>query len=180
MKILDLVLKEKWYNMIESGIKHEEYREIKPYWEKRLTQKNTPDKDGFVAADFDFKEYTHVRFRKGYSKTSITYAITEITIGRGNTEWGAPADKDVFIIRLSDKQVKQQLNDAIQDIIKATGNALLNGGSTTYQEIAEKVTEAFKIIVQDNKVNFTLNVDENKEINLVPADTYTKTLLEKI
>lgn len=36
MKILDLVLKGKWYDMIASGEKKEEYREIKPYWEKRL------------------------------------------------------------------------------------------------------------------------------------------------
>ncbi len=31
---LDLVLREKWYRMIESGVKTEEYREIKPFWEK--------------------------------------------------------------------------------------------------------------------------------------------------
>ena len=36
MEILDLPLKKQWYQMIESGIKKEEYREIKPYWEKRL------------------------------------------------------------------------------------------------------------------------------------------------
>ena len=36
MKVLDLPLKKEWYDMIESGIKTEEYREIKPYWEKRL------------------------------------------------------------------------------------------------------------------------------------------------
>ena len=36
MKILDLPLKAKWYDMIESGIKIEEYRENKPYWCKRF------------------------------------------------------------------------------------------------------------------------------------------------
>ena len=30
MKTLDLVLKHKWYDMIESGLKTEEYREIRP------------------------------------------------------------------------------------------------------------------------------------------------------
>lgn len=40
MKILDLVLKGKWYDMIASGEKREEYREIKPYWEKRLVDYN--------------------------------------------------------------------------------------------------------------------------------------------
>ena len=36
MIILELVLKGKWYDMIERGAKLEEYREIKPYWDKRL------------------------------------------------------------------------------------------------------------------------------------------------
>lgn len=36
MKVLDLILKGKWYDMIASGEKREEYREIKPYWNKRI------------------------------------------------------------------------------------------------------------------------------------------------
>ena len=36
MRILHLVLKNQWYQMIESGIKKEEYREIKPYWQSRF------------------------------------------------------------------------------------------------------------------------------------------------
>ena len=36
MKILYLPLKKQWYEMIESGEKKEEYRLLKPYWEKRL------------------------------------------------------------------------------------------------------------------------------------------------
>ena len=40
MKTLYLVLKSKWYDMIASGEKREEYREVKPYWKKRLTASN--------------------------------------------------------------------------------------------------------------------------------------------
>lgn len=36
MGVLHLPLKKGWYEMIESGVKTEEYREIKPYWAKRL------------------------------------------------------------------------------------------------------------------------------------------------
>ena len=36
MKILHLSLKKEFYTLIESGVKTEEYREIKPYWVKRL------------------------------------------------------------------------------------------------------------------------------------------------
>ena len=42
MKILELPLKSEWYLMIESGVKLEEYREIKPYWSKRLVGHESP------------------------------------------------------------------------------------------------------------------------------------------
>lgn len=49
MKILDLPLKAKWYDMIESGVKPEEYREIKPYWGNGSSIEATPMYD-FVMA----------------------------------------------------------------------------------------------------------------------------------
>lgn len=33
---LDLVLKSEWFDKIKSGEKTVEYREIKPYWQKRI------------------------------------------------------------------------------------------------------------------------------------------------
>ena len=36
---LYLTLKKNWFDLILSGEKKEEYREIKPYWEKRLIGK---------------------------------------------------------------------------------------------------------------------------------------------
>ena len=121
MKILDLPLKAKWYNMIESGIKTEEYREIKPYWIKKLLETINVEFTHYIPVDtecadfytenkdllkedlngggFQFKDFTHVRFRYGYTKRTMLYKIDEITIGRGNPNWGAPTDKDVFIIK---------------------------------------------------------------------------------
>lgn len=37
IKILYLPLKKEWYELIEKGIKPEDYRLIDPYWAKRLT-----------------------------------------------------------------------------------------------------------------------------------------------
>ncbi len=54
MKILHLTLKKKWFDLIASGEKKHEFRESKPYWDKRLT-------DGNVGKDFDI-----VRFKNGY------------------------------------------------------------------------------------------------------------------
>ena len=44
--------------------------------------------------------FTHVRFRRGYTKTTMLFEIKRITIGYGNPKWGAPKDRKVFIIKL--------------------------------------------------------------------------------
>ena len=95
MKILELPLKKEWYNMIESGEKREEYRVIKPYWQERLAlYDNRNHLIGLNPCG-----YTHVRFRYGYARRTMLYAIDNMIIGRGNPDWGAPTDKDVFIIK---------------------------------------------------------------------------------
>lgn len=121
MKTLNLVLKHKWYDMIESGEKKEEYREIKPYWANRLLRIRRD-----FAYDFDswsdcidmlksetehamkamnavYKDYEQVCFHKGYTSTVMTFKIYRISTGKGNPEWGAPTDRPVFIIKLGDR-----------------------------------------------------------------------------
>ena len=93
MKILDLVLKHKWYDMIDVGDKPEEYREDNDYWNNRLIDKET----------LLVKPFTHVRFHRGYTSTTMLWTITDISLGRGKTEWGAPENKDVFIIKLGER-----------------------------------------------------------------------------
>ncbi len=56
-KILHLTLMKKWFDEILSGKKKVEYREIKPYWTKRLFDSNGKPKK------FDF-----ILFKNGYSK----------------------------------------------------------------------------------------------------------------
>ena len=124
MRAINLVLKHKWYDMIASGEKKEEYREVKPYWEKRLidykglwTYYNEhykevrirevlfPHKPPLKDVCHAFpRGYTHVRFFRGYRAVqTMTFTIEDIDIGRGRPEWGAP-DCPVFIIKLG-KQV---------------------------------------------------------------------------
>ena len=43
--ILHLPLKERWFRMIQSGEKLEEYREITPYWMKRLMSCYSEDRE---------------------------------------------------------------------------------------------------------------------------------------
>lgn len=117
MKILHLPLKKKWYEMIESGIKTEEYREIKPYWSKRFF-KNFPVtwrmalNIGMISKNYAhlygkefYPEHTHIKFSYGYTKRTMTFELEKITIGKGKPEWGAP-NEDVFIIHLG-KRIKE-------------------------------------------------------------------------
>ena len=85
MNILHLTLKKKWFDMIASGEKREEYREIKPYWNKRLN-----------------KSYDIIRFRNGYAKDSpvINVELERTMLGLGNIEWGAPEGEKVYILKL--------------------------------------------------------------------------------
>lgn len=92
MKVLHLVLKRKWYDMIASGEKIEEYRDIKPYWSKRL-----------------FKGFTHVRFNLGYTNRTMLFAIKEIIEDTGKEEWGAEKGKTYYVIKLG-KEVKNENN----------------------------------------------------------------------
>lgn len=103
MKILELPLKSTWYLMIELGIKKEEYRETKQYWCKRFLGLDTAlfsYRNGYQSCNV--KGYTHVRFRYGYTKRTMLFRIEDIVIGRGNPEWGAPAE-NVFIIKLGER-----------------------------------------------------------------------------
>lgn len=85
MRKLHLTLKKKWFDMIKSGLKKEEYREIKPYWTKRLCG----------------REYDVVEFRNGYSKDSprLTIEYKGLCRGIGNPILGAPKNP-VYIIKL--------------------------------------------------------------------------------
>lgn len=81
MKTLHLVLKHKWYDKIASGEKTSEYREAKPYWNKKFT-------GGvhilvraalFMPMRFEQKtEYKTVIFHKGYTKETMEFEIAGI------------------------------------------------------------------------------------------------------
>lgn len=84
---LTLVVSKEWFDMIATGRKTEEYREIKPYWIKRLTTNCEVAYD--VAAETYcgkvlYRPYTHVLFINGYRKDSprIEKEIESITIGK--------------------------------------------------------------------------------------------------
>jgi hypothetical protein len=63
MKTLRLTLFRRWFIDILEGTKTEEYREIKPFWAKRL-----------------FQQYDTVTFRNGYAKDAPLMVVETKTI----------------------------------------------------------------------------------------------------
>ncbi len=65
-RILHLTLKRIYFDQIAHGIKKEEYREAKRYWEVRLLEPSPIYSD----LNFIFKEFDEICFRNGYKKDS--------------------------------------------------------------------------------------------------------------
>lgn len=105
-KVLALIVSNQWFKMIVAGQKTEKYREINPYWVKRLTTNCEVPYD--VAAETHcgevlYRPYTHVLFVNGYRRDSprIEKEIVSITIGKPKKgmcpdEW---LDTEFFIIK---------------------------------------------------------------------------------
>ena len=95
MKDLKLVLKRKWYDMIASGYKKEEYREVTDYWKNRLLEKGS----------WDVRLFDTVTFYLGYAKErpSMTFEWISLGYGEGKPEWGAEPGKEYFIIILGER-----------------------------------------------------------------------------
>lgn len=90
---LHLTLQKKWFDMVKSGDKKEEYREIKIFWTRRLTNK-----------DGTFKQFYDVVANNGYQRNcpSVNWIHLGVRVGRGRSEWGADPSKDVYILSIGD------------------------------------------------------------------------------
>jgi hypothetical protein len=94
MKILHLTLKKKWFDLIASGEKTEEFREYKPYWKSRLV-----DSCGY-GRNFDI-----VRFKNGYGKNVPTMDVEFRHISFTSPKWytakhGEELPDDIIVIQL--------------------------------------------------------------------------------
>ena len=90
MTILTLPIKKRWFDLIASGEKKEEYREIKPYYQTR----------------FD-KPLTHIRFTNGYGNSvpSVVVELLGISKGIPKPEWSEGTIEqgtEVYVLSLGD------------------------------------------------------------------------------
>jgi hypothetical protein len=115
MSNLQLSLKRQWFEMTKAGIKKEDYREITPYWWKRLVQcgecyRNETDSLNKILAPPNewkmllAKNFDTTTLTLGYPSSTDTERIIKfknagIEISEGNPEWGAEKGKLYFVIK---------------------------------------------------------------------------------
>jgi hypothetical protein len=96
-RILHLTIKKKWFDMIASGEKKEEYRELKQYWHRRLVS------DMLMTQIPIFRQFDIVRLTNGYGSSAPTIDVKFINSGiskTGRREWGF--ERECFVILLGE------------------------------------------------------------------------------
>lgn len=108
--MLIFTLKKQWFEKIKSGEKTVEYREIKPYWTKRLNSCFIiPAASQLVEGirkELTFNYIFHCKLRLGYTKEYLSARIIKIEIVDGcNTD--LHINKPVYAIHIADaKEIK--------------------------------------------------------------------------
>ena len=94
--MLILPIKKKWFDMIISGQKKEEYRELKPYYRKRFHTIGLLDDYGLPVPGTQ-----KIVLRNGYSNDSPSVVVhCSIDIKPGKAEWGAELGKDYYVLKI--------------------------------------------------------------------------------
>lgn len=93
-KTLHLILKKKWFDMIASGEKKEEYRDQNGWMKARLYGPNGKK-----------RRYDTITFQHGYqpNSTRVELKYEGFSIGTGKPEWGAEPGTEYFVIKLGER-----------------------------------------------------------------------------
>ena len=102
--MLILPIKKKWFDMILSGEKKEEYRDLKPYYDKRFSKYfNCDDYSGYFFINYHSKK--PIIFRNGYFINSPQIkCLCSLDVGYGKKEWGAEEGKVYYILKILEKE----------------------------------------------------------------------------
>ena len=94
--MLVLPITKKWYDMIKSGEKKEEYREIKPHYTSRFTNLGLLDENGNPT-----HKRVKIKLRNGYSKMSPAFVVLcTLDIKTGKKEWGAVPKTEYYALKI--------------------------------------------------------------------------------
>lgn len=156
-RTLPLNLSKKWFDMIASGEKKEEYRAIKPHYESRFNKR------------IDF-----VKFRLGYATDAPTVTVELLGISKGiaKPEWSDPhlfggSEQEVFVLKLGKivdseqepPQPEPDLNAKIESFFQSVERKELT------QEQLEAIAFALTV-AQSQKVPICEALAKNKQFQL--------------
>ena len=108
-----LPIKKQWFDMIKSGIKKEEYRDLSHYYAVRFAnminpnQKHDDDSIRIFIDECRSGKYLHgdeflVTIRNGYSATSPTLTMyCNLSVGTGKEEWGVVEGVEYFVLHIN-------------------------------------------------------------------------------
>ncbi len=119
---LQLTIKKQWFDLIKSGGKKEEYRELKPYYAIRLLEPKNGKKHNLKEVEemlnaleyyyhpkwdkelitSKIKKYESVVFRNGRSASApiIEVEYKGLKVAKGKPEWGAEPNTIYFVLVL--------------------------------------------------------------------------------
>lgn len=117
MKTLHLTLHSEYFNQILNGTKKEEYRDIKPFWEKRLVdgfktwEEINNYYEGWIpsarlplttqeATKNEIKHFDTVTFKNGYSKNAPTMVVECLGLDVGINIKTPLGTRNFFVIKL--------------------------------------------------------------------------------
>lgn len=108
--MLVLPIRRKWFDMIKSREKLEEYREIKPYYNRCLGNEviGFPFTETIIKNIESIREYDEnqfkdfeVVFRNGYRADSPKLKCKcKLRVGTGKLDWGAEPNKEYYILTI--------------------------------------------------------------------------------
>lgn len=101
--MLTLPIKKKWFDMILSGEKKEEYREIKPYYDSRFIKRDMkfdPELDEMVEQEVIWS-HRFIIFKNGYRKDSPKILChCYVYKGYGKENWGAIPGELYYVLKI--------------------------------------------------------------------------------
>lgn len=102
--MLILPIKKKWFDMILSGEKKEEYREIKPYYMSRFANVFSmyPTSSTYPYSNVPYgTDIREILFRNGYGKNCPEFvASCTLEVKKGKPEWGAEPGREYYVLKI--------------------------------------------------------------------------------
>ena len=169
--MLVLPIKKQWFEMIANGEKKEEYREIKPYYNRCLgnaiigfpfTADIIENFESIKSYDENQFKIVDIIFRNGYQKDSPQIKCKcKLNIGMGKEEWGAEPNKKYYILVILEiLEIKNFDNPNPSKLKEAMAIAALpaTNSITPINSMQEEITKAI------NK-QIGINIDIGESMN---------------